>query len=296
MEIFGIAVLAAGLMGVWHVTKYAVPRAMRAIGGRRRAGIDSWKADNPGAPALARWGATAAKTVAAVRWGPKYLLTEMKRAWQEGLELGRHRYGVVRTDEPAAVADPADPNDTKNCQVCGGTVVVNGEPCPRCLARQQERNRQFDTERPRPRPHLVPVPNPSGQQTGAQKEKPMTTTFQTATGGEIVNAEQFHAEAKSIEQEAAADMEDAAADAARAEQDLSRIETMVASLSRQKALAADISAVASLKDPAAARSAAAKQRLAAAEQRLAGAKAVSAIAAKHVQLIGTAAGSFYQAA
>jgi hypothetical protein len=296
MVLLGVAMLAAGLMGVWHVTKYAVPRALRAVGNRRRAGIDAWKAANPSAPAFARWGAAAARTVAALRWGPKHLLAEIKKAWAEGLEAGRHKYGVVKAEEPTAVPDPMDPTGTKTCPQCKGEVVVDGQICPSCLARQEERNRQFDAAQPpRPRPYLIPVPNPSGQQAGQPKES-TTMTIQTTTGGEIVNAEQFHAEARAIEAEAAAEMEDAAADAKRAEEDQARIERMVASLTGVQALSSDISAVSALKDPAAARAAAAKARLAAADQRLAGAKAVAAIAAKHVQLIGTAAGSFYNAA
>lgn len=272
MVLFGIAVVAAGLMGVWHVTKYAAPRALRAVGKRRRASIDRWRAENPQAPAVARWAAAFARWCAAVRWGPRHLVDEVRQAWDEGLELGKQKYGVVKTDEP----HPDEP-------------VVEPEPEPAA-----EPPSSFNPP-VRPRPYLVPVPNPSGHEAGSSKEN-TTMTIQTATGGEIANAEQFHAEAKAIEQEAAADMEDAAADSKRAEEDQARIERMVASLTGVQALASDISAVAALKEPAAARAAAAKARLAAADQRLAGAKQVSAIAAKHVQLIGTAAGGFYKAA
>lgn len=297
MEVFGIAVVAAALMGAWHVTKYAVPRTMRAVGGRRRSSIDGWKAAHPGAPGMVRWAAGLAGTVAAVRWGPRHLLDETRKAWQEGFEKGREKYGA----QPQP--DPTDPNDTKNCPVCHGEVVVDGDICPRCLARQEERNTEWDITNPQPsprpgdwkpspRPLLVSVPTGTDPKPDPKENE---VSIETATGGEITNAEQFHAEAKSVVKEAAADMEDAAADNARAQEDLGRIEQMVASLSKQQAVASDIAAVAALQDPATARAAAAKDRAAAAEQRLAGAKVVEQIAAKHVQLIGTATGPFYNA-
>ena len=37
-----------------------------------------------------------------------------------------------------------DPNDTLNCRLCNGSVVVDGEICPRCRARQEERNAEWD--------------------------------------------------------------------------------------------------------------------------------------------------------
>lgn len=300
MEILGIAMLAAGLMGAWHVTKYAVPRTARAMGRKRRAGIDAWTAAHPGAPAVARWPAALGKTVSTLRWGPRFLADETKKAWREGLEHGTRKYGIV-PPEP----DLYDPNDTKNCPTCGGAVVIAGKVCPACLARQAERNRQWDADHPparppgtRPRPHLVAVPDPIPTLIGkpADNTKENTMTIQTATGGEIVNAEQFLAEAKAIVSEASAELEDASGDSARAQEDFARIENMVGALRKQQALSSDIGAVQALTEPAQARAQAAKDRQVAAEQRLAAAKAVEVIAAKHYQLIGTAAGPFYQAA
>ncbi|MEU6204608.1 hypothetical protein ABZ814_13585 [Micromonospora musae] len=49
---------------------------------------------------------------------------------------------VSLTQEPKQ--HPHDPNNTRNCPTCKGSVVVDGRPCPRCLARQQERNADWE--------------------------------------------------------------------------------------------------------------------------------------------------------
>lgn len=321
MELVGIAILAAGLMGAWHVTKHAVPRTMRAVGQHRSQAVTAWRADHPGAPTITRWAATLAKTFAALRWGPRYLARETGRAWREGIDAGRSRYGM-----PVATQEGVDRlPETNRCTRCGHggsdynplhTALSNGETlcgeclakvcvrcnknfavegdiaCAECRAWQDKRNEQAPSL-PRPRPHLRPVPN---QPVTPEPKENKTVAIETATGGEITNAEQFYAEAQAIVREATADLEDAAADNARAQEDLGRVEKMIASLRNQRAVASDITAVAGLQDPAASRAEAAKVRLAAAEQRLAGAKAVEQIAAKHVQLIGQATGPFYNAA
>jgi hypothetical protein len=292
MEIFGIAIVAAALMGAWHVTKYAVPRAMRAVSGRRRSSIDGWKSAHPGAPAIARWAAVVAAAVAALRWGPRHLLDETRTAWREGFERGRERYGPPTVepdelvDEPAPVAQPRCKNPGCFCQ---NDPNFDGHEDEDDVAPAKPAGNVFP---------LRPVPDPTPDLIGrpAEQQKENTTMpIQTATGGEIVDAEQFLAEAKAIVSEAAAELEDAAGDSNRAQEDFARIEKMVASLTGVRALAADIGAVAALKEPAEARAQAAKDRLSAAEQRLAIAKNVEQIAGKHVQLIGTAAGRFYKA-
>jgi hypothetical protein len=292
----------AGLMGTWHVAKHAVPRAMRAVGGYRRQSIANWRAANPGAPASTRWAAGAGRSFAALRWGPKFLGRETKRAWKEGVEASRAKYGPPPA--AAVVADnnsggaPADAGDeTASCWQCrqpaDGPTPGPFDPllCQRCSDDEGQRKaaRRASTAAANP-------PTTNNNVVPIRPRENTVTTIQTATGGEITNAEQFLAEARAIASEAAAEMEDAAADAARAEADMSRVEKMVASLTSIEALSSDIAAVAALKDPAAQRAQAARDRVAAADKRLAGAKAVEGIAAKHVQLIGVAAGSFYNAA
>lgn len=51
---------------------------------------------------------------------------------------------VVR--EPRRDRDPYDPNGTRNCPTCKGEVVLDGRPCPRCLAEQQRRNAEWEAE------------------------------------------------------------------------------------------------------------------------------------------------------
>lgn len=336
MELIGIAVLVAGLMGSWHVAKHAVPRTMRAVGGYRRQSIARWRAANPGAPAVTRWAAGAGRTLAAMRWGPKFLGRETKRAWKEGVEASRTKYGP-----PPAPAEPAtktggaspvigDGETETTCVQCGrdadgpDTGPYGPLLCQRCADEEDQRrtarraattvvhtnDNQFSYRCNTCGQTLDGFTTREQAQTAGARHRCATpsnvvpirarentvTSIQTATGGEITNAEQFLAEAKAIASEAAAEMEDAAGDAARAEADLGRVETMVASLTGIQALSSDIAAVAALKEPAVQRAAAARDRVAAADKRLAGAKVVEDIAAKHVQLIGTAAGSFYNAA
>lgn len=42
--------------------------------------------------------------------------------------------------------DPTDPTGTKQCPECRGAVVVEGEVCPSCLLRQQQRNEHWDQQ------------------------------------------------------------------------------------------------------------------------------------------------------
>ncbi|MDM4723260.1 hypothetical protein QTQ03_28040 [Micromonospora sp. WMMA1363] len=60
---------------------------------------------------------------------------------------------VVR--EPRPVSErrrdrhPTDPNNTRNCATCEGSVVLDGRPCPRCLAEQQRRNAEWEEQQRR---------------------------------------------------------------------------------------------------------------------------------------------------
>lgn len=47
---------------------------------------------------------------------------------------------------PDQVPHPHDPNNTRNCPDCKGTVVVDGKPCPSCLLRQQQRNAEYEQQ------------------------------------------------------------------------------------------------------------------------------------------------------
>jgi hypothetical protein len=332
VEIFGIAILAAGLMGVWHVTRYAVPRTMRAVGKKRSASIQAWKAQHPNAPAVTRWPAAIARAIAAFRWGPRFLIEETRTAWREGMELGRHKYGQVVTDPPTP-AGATDPVGTESavsdrCARCGRTgsdnhpliprsdgtsacapchysrcvkceknFAADGDvACPECRAWQDERNKQAPPL-PRPRPHLVSVPNPIPNLIGppATRQKENTMTIQTITGGEVNSPEQLVAELQAITAEAAADLEDARGDAVRAEEDAARIEKMVGCLTNLKLPPEDISSVQGLLEPAMARKAAAEQRAAAAEKRASQAQSALVMAQRHVELQGQgAAGDFYR--
>jgi hypothetical protein len=268
VEILGIAMLAAGLMGAWHVTKYAVPRTARAMGRKRRAGIDAWTAAHPGAPAVARWPAALGKTVSTLRWGPRFLADETKKAWREGLEHGKRKYGIAQNPPEPEPPEP-DPVDHPPARPPGT----------------------------RPRPHLVAVPDPIPTLIGkpADNPKESTMTIQTVTGGEVTSPEQLVAELQAIVDEAAADLEDARGDAARADEDAARIEKMTQSITYFELLPEDIATVQALVEPAMSRKSAAEQRAAAAEKRSSQAQAALVMAQRHVELQGQgAAGAFYR--
>ncbi len=289
------------LFAAWHTTKHGVPRAFRATAAARRRSIDGWTAEHPDAPKSARWLAKAGYGATALRHGPRYARREFAAAWQEGKERGRAKFRPEDFNQPTG-SDSSEPAlHQTTCNGCGATsgpgdkaAVEAWKGAHTCPPPQDSPKPQ---RRPDGRPDLRPVPDatPAGStptpDTAAIRSDDMA--IQTATGGEITNAEQFAAEAKAIETEAAAELEDAAGDSGRAQEDLARIEKMIASLSKQEAVQRDIAAVAALKEPAAARAQAAKDRHAAAERRLAEAKNVTAIAARHVQMIGQAAGPFY---
>jgi hypothetical protein len=330
LEIFWIGV---ALIAAWHGLRHGTPRAFRAVGKRRQASVAKWQADHPSAPKSARWLRGMGFGLTAALWGPKHMKREFAGAWREGWDRGKAKYRPERSAEPVRTADglrfgddPTDPTGVRLCPECRGSGLRDGAPCPSCVNRQGQRNADAalhrstcsgcgatsgpadkatveawkdahtcppePQRRPDGRPDLRPVPDATPAPTRATTRS-NDMAVQTATGGEVTNAEQFAAEAKAIEAEAAADLEDARGDATRAEEDLGRIEKMIASLSKQAAVSRDIAAVAALKEPAAARAGAAKDRHGAAERRLAVAKNVSAIAAKHVQMIGQAAGPFY---
>jgi hypothetical protein len=42
--------------------------------------------------------------------------------------------------------DPTDPTGTKQCPECGGTVLVDGEVCPSCRDRQEQRNQHHEDQ------------------------------------------------------------------------------------------------------------------------------------------------------
>ncbi len=326
-----LVAVAIVLFAAWHTIKHGVPRAYRATSAARRRSIDGWAADHPAAPKSARWLASVGYAATAVRHGPRYARREFAAAWREGRDRGRAKFrpeqytqeppegGQPETGPPAEsppqqstggpqVGDRTDGMEwdgaawTAVCPTCDRPMTGYDDNgylhCPVCGLRAVDRGKPKPPQRrPDGRPDLRPVPDatPAGstQTPDAATARSEDMAIQTATGGEISNAEQFYAEAKAIETEAAAELEDAAGDSGRAQEDLARVERMIASLSKQAAVKRDIAAVAALKEPAAARAQAAKDRHAAAERRLAEAKNVVTIAARHVQMIGQAAGPFY---
>lgn len=58
---------------------------------------------------------------------------------------------------------PHDPNNTRNCPTCKGEVVLDGRPCPTCLAEQKRRNAEWEARHETPEPPVPPRPTPQPQ-------------------------------------------------------------------------------------------------------------------------------------
>ncbi|TBL44227.1 hypothetical protein EYA84_01945 [Verrucosispora sp. SN26_14.1] len=74
--------------------------------------------------------------------------------------------------------DPArsyDPNNTRNCGVCKGEVVLDGRPCPRCLAEQERRNAEWEREHGEPE-WLTPDLDELDEPTTVVHDKPSPPT------------------------------------------------------------------------------------------------------------------------
>lgn len=66
---------------------------------------------------------------------------------------------LVREPRPVpAQRHPHDPNNTRNCPTCKGEVVLDGRPCPNCLAEQQRRNAEWEAQHGEPE-WLTPDPD-----------------------------------------------------------------------------------------------------------------------------------------
>lgn len=182
MEILFAAVF---LMAAWHGLKRGMPTAMRAIGDRRRASVNDWRSNHPDAPATARWFAGAARTAAAVRYGPKHVKRSFLDAYKEAWEEGKQKYQVA---QPPATRDsggnltfggnPQDPTGVGSCPQCRGRGVINGKPCPSCVERQRQRN-----EGAQP---VSPTPNPSRQRLAA------TTTLSPGQNNLVLGSRCIH--------------------------------------------------------------------------------------------------------
>lgn len=124
---------------------------------------------------------------------------------------------------PDHLLDDDDPNGVRNCRTCSGTAVVDGQPCPDCLAVQQERNKQWDDElaqRRAARPAPIPV-----------LAVPATAAAAATTGGTMTDAgsfEQVGAMLDDMKSAALFALEDAQNDLKRAQEDASSTEAMVA--------------------------------------------------------------------
>lgn len=77
-------------------------------------------------------------------------------------------------DEPGDLRfgdDPHDPNDTHQCPYCKGTAILDGQPCPHCHSRQQQRNEAWEAEHGA----RVYVLGTTTQPTRNESETPMST-------------------------------------------------------------------------------------------------------------------------
>jgi hypothetical protein len=249
----------------------------KAVGASYRRRMDSWAAEHPDASRIHHRAAALGQMLATLRYGGPAL----KHGWQSGWRLGWDS-----GKEWAAKHKPIQPMPVDPEPITPTTPTPTATPSmPRLRG-----DGRADL-RPVPPMPSQPTTAPTAQQPATKGSPAMA--IETATGGEVTSPETLYAELQAKVNEHGADMEDATADAARAEEEMKRTDLLAASMKKMKYPPNDIALVTRLLEPAKSRLDAANQRKAAAAQSLAGAKAALDMAARHVQLVGQAAGSAY---
>lgn len=235
-------------------------RAVRANYRNRR---DAWAKANQNAGGPRASGAALGSMAATVRYGPGAARTGFVTGAREGWQAGKDRAASWKPPPPPQ-RQPADPPEQTNPPPATAPVRLST---------------------PKPKPAAQPVPM-------AKKPNP-TKGPDPMSSGEIATAEQFLAAMQEIATDAVADLQDAQAEVARAESELKRIDLAVTSLKLVVMPDPVTSLVIKLLDPAKIRLDVAGQRVKAADQRRGLAQAAADEAAKHVQMMGKAAGAFY---
>ncbi len=308
MEFVFVAVF---LFAAWHTVKHGVPAAGRAIGSGYRSRMLRWEQANPDASRPGQVGAGVANGFAAVRYGPGFAWREFVQAWRDGWAEGRDRYGKPPAVEPTAHVDddgemrfgddPQDPTGVATCPTCKGAAVVDAEPCPACVARQEARNEHHDRQMTDPVDDQPPPDNvrelhpnrrPAANAAASTEGEPVSQ-IHTATGGDVTNAMANLAEANTVVAEYSESDQDAERDLARDRERLKVVEQWVAVLAANHAPPARLAEVQALVDPAQRRLHAAEVRRGAASARASVAQTVHATASADAQLVGQAVGRWY---
>jgi hypothetical protein len=281
MEPIGMIVFAVCLFfAVGTATKSAY-KGVRGTYTRRR---DDWAKANPGASRVAQRAAALGSIAATMRYGGPAIKHGWRFGWSDGWARGKEwaaQHKPVQP-EPDAAPTPRPSVDPSATQQAGGDQRQAAAPTQRVDGRPNLR--AVPASQPDPQPSVPIQPN---------NPKGTPDMVETATGGEVVNAETNLAEANAAVKEYAADFEDAGGDEQRAKEDLTRIEVWTASIAKAKAPQQRVAEVAKLLEPAKQRLAAAESRKVAASNALALAKAVQESAAQDMQQMGKAVGPWY---
>lgn len=259
---------------------FAIRSAVKSVGASYRGRMDNWAAEHPDASRIHHRAAALGQFFAMLRYGGPALKHGWKTGWALGWETGKD-WAAKHKPIPPAQPEPAQP--TPPAQPAQAPTTTPGTP----------------RLRPDGKADLRPVPPAPEESTAVPTGQPTATkgtsdmAIETTNGGEVNSPEQLKAELDAKVTEHAADLEDARADAARATEEVQRTERLAASVKKLKLPEEDIAMVSKLLDPAKTRLDSANQRVRSAELSLAGAQAAQTMAAKHVQLVGHAAGTFY---
>jgi hypothetical protein len=288
MWILGFVLLAV----VWGAL-----RAGGAVRDNYRTRRDAYGTDNPDAGKAARRAHAVGSLAATARYGPGAAYRGWKTGWSEGWGKGKElkdRYqapvrpvSIPDADARLRAADAAHPPVTAPVPRPAPTPTTpptpstppptTVDPHPVTAARRAAA---------RPAGPTSPDPTPGARNTMMAKAPALRS-------GAVASPEQLHAAIKQVADQLAAEVDDAGAGAGRANAEVTRTHNLTESSRNIVLPPADQALIVGLTTPAQQRRAAAAERLRAetAMQGLVG--AALTMAASHVQLVGTAAGEFY---
>jgi hypothetical protein len=253
---------------------WAIRRTTLAAVGFVKNRMADWETSHPDAGKAHHAGAMTGSLWALLRHG----LPAMKDAWRAGWREGRAKAKVRYDGLPKP--PPKDPDAEELPPPPDGD---GAPPSPDPDAHDDERDTDTPLVREDGRPDLRPVPDLPPADLPPPNKPP----------GGTMTPEQIKAAAERMRQQAAAELQDAAAAKSRAQQAIKEIENLAASAAKVPYPAHDVAVIKAAMDPAQACARAADTRIQAAEAMAARANQIAAVAAKHANLVGQAAGTTY---
>lgn len=241
--------------------------------------MSEWEASHPDAGGLHHRAAMLGHLLSLLRHGGPAIkagfLTGFRNGWARG-KTWAAKY------KPSILDDPADPDSPDNAP----------EPTDPD-AHDDERDTDAPPLRPDGRPDLRPVPSPVTQPADIPPTVSPPTPPNNPPGGNMT-PEQIKAAAERMREQAAAELQDATAAKSRAQQAIRAIENLAASAAQVPYPPQDVAILKAAMEPAQMCVRAANTRIQAAEAMAARANQIAAVAAKHANMVGQAAGATYQ--